>query len=40
MQTFGLPEQKTSLRADAHFLRESGQSVEYRVRDLFVEITN
>jgi hypothetical protein len=39
MQTFGLLEQEISLRTYAHFLRESGQSFEYRGRDLFLEIT-
>lgn len=39
MQTFGLFEQEISLRAYAHFLRESGQSFEYQGRDLFLEIT-
>jgi len=39
MQTFGLLEREISLRAYADTLRESGQSFEYRGRDLFHSIT-
>jgi hypothetical protein len=40
MQIFGLVKQEASLNAYANYLRESGNSFEYRGRDLFDSITN
>ena len=40
MQIFGLVKQEAALNAYANYLRESGNSFEYRGRDLFDSITN